>query len=145
MNSSAFVVKLALACVCLILTVVVIVRGETRMRQQEALATQEHAGNTGDKSAELFVEFKQKADEVKALQKFVQEEQLEVQNQLQKRQEEINKGAQSQQIGANLLKDVTALAVNPATGAVRNEKLKEILDRDGITLRVDETSFTNDK
>lgn len=73
-----------------------------------------------------------------SLQIAVQKEQLDVQTSLQKSQEVINLGNQSQQVGANILKDIAAAAINPSTGAVRNEKLKTLLEKNGITIQVNQ-------
>ena len=50
-----------------------------------------------------------------------------LQAQLQAQQVEINKGTGSQQVGTNLLRDI-------ATAATKNDKLRELLKRNGFTL-----------
>jgi hypothetical protein len=70
------------------------------------------------------------------LQNDVQKEQIDIQADLQKRQETINLGNQSQQIANSILKDIAATAYNTQTGQVRNEKLKELLVRNGINVQV---------
>ena len=55
-----------------------------------------------------------------------------LQAQVQAQQVEINKGIQSQQIGANLVRDI-------AVAATKNEKLKDLLARNGFTLNANAT------
>ena len=50
-----------------------------------------------------------------------------LQAQLQAQQIEITKGTQSQQIGSNLVRDI-------AVAAAKNQKLKDLLIRNGFTL-----------
>jgi hypothetical protein len=52
----------------------------------------------------------------------------ELQLELQTQQIEINKGIHSQQIGANLVRDI-------AVAAGKNQKLRDLLTRHGFTLR----------
>lgn len=77
-----------------------------------------------------------------ALRGTVQQRQIDIQTEVQKRQEEINRGGQSQQIGTSLLKDIAAAAVNPATGETKNQKLKDLLTRNGINIQVNQPSAT---
>jgi len=76
-----------------------------------------------------------------ALQLQFQQKQIEVQTEVQKRQDEINRGGQSQQIGSNLLKDIAAAAYNP-NGTVKDEKLKDLLTKNGISVNVNQPSPT---
>ncbi|HEX4084666.1 MAG TPA: hypothetical protein VHY22_07145 [Chthoniobacteraceae bacterium] len=57
----------------------------------------------------------------------------DLQAQLQKQQELINKGSMSQQIGVNMLKDI-------ASASVKDPKLKDLLSRNGYTVTVNPTS-----
>lgn len=50
-----------------------------------------------------------------------------LQARLNAQQEEINKGSMSQQVGANLLRDTAQIAVS-------NPRMRELLQRNGITL-----------
>ena len=50
-----------------------------------------------------------------------------LQAELQNQQVEINKGTMSQQVGTNLLRDI-------ATAATKNDKLRDLLKRNGFTL-----------
>lgn len=75
-----------------------------------------------------------------SLQNQVQQKQIELQTEVQKRQDEINRGNQSQQIGTNLLKDIAAASYDPAKGTVKNEKLKDLLTKNGITVTVNQPS-----
>jgi|GEM_PF-2049511 len=68
----------------------------------------------------------------------VQQRQIEIQAEVQKRQDEINRGSQSQQIGTNLLKDIAGASIDSASGKVKNEKLKELLTKNGITVTVNQ-------
>jgi predicted Holliday junction resolvase-like endonuclease len=77
-----------------------------------------------------------------SLQMSVQKEQLDIQTSLQKSQEVINLGNQSQQVGANILKDIATAAIDPAKGSVRNEKLKAVLEKNGITVQLNQPSPT---
>jgi hypothetical protein len=77
-----------------------------------------------------------------ALQNSVQKEQLEVQTSLQKSQEVINLGNQSRQVGTNLLKDIATAAIDPNKGSVRNEKLKAVLEKNGVTIQFNQASPT---
>ena len=52
-----------------------------------------------------------------------------LQVELQAQQAEINKGAVSQQVGTNLVRDI-------AVAATANERLRELLARNGFTLTV---------
>ncbi len=51
-----------------------------------------------------------------------------LQMELARQQEEINRGNLSQQIGANLVREMGGVAV-------RNEKMREVLSRNGYTLQ----------
>jgi predicted Holliday junction resolvase-like endonuclease len=73
-----------------------------------------------------------------SLQNLVQQKQIELQTEVQKRQEEVNRGIQSQQIGTNLLKDIAAASYDATKGTVRNEKLKDLLTKNGITVNVNQ-------
>jgi hypothetical protein len=52
-----------------------------------------------------------------------------LQTQLQKQQENINKGSMSQQIGVNLLKEIAA-------ASVKDDKLKDVLAKSGYSVTV---------
>lgn len=52
-----------------------------------------------------------------------------LQTELQKQQEEINRGSASQQVGTNLLRDMASISV-------KNDKMKEVLARNGYTVNV---------
>ena len=52
-----------------------------------------------------------------------------LQAQLQTQQEQINKGNMTQQIGVNILKEIAA-------GSVKDEKLKEVLSKNGYSVTV---------
>lgn len=54
----------------------------------------------------------------------------------QKQQVEINKGNMSQQIGTNILRDM-------AQSAVKNEKMKEVLAKNGFNVQVTPSNNTN--
>jgi signal transduction histidine kinase len=56
-----------------------------------------------------------------------------IQADLQAQQIEINKGTQSQQIGTNLLRDIAVVAG-------KNDKLKELLARNGFSLTATQTA-----
>lgn len=76
-----------------------------------------------------------------SLQLAVQQKQLEIQTEVQKRQDEINRGGQSQQIGTNLLKDIATTALD-GKGTVKNQKLKELLEKNGIQIKVNQPQTT---
>jgi len=76
-----------------------------------------------------------------SLQLAVQQKQLEIQTEVQKRQDEINRGGQSQQIGTNLLKDIATTALDNK-GNVKNQKLKDLLEKNGITIKVNQPQTT---
>ena len=71
----------------------------------------------------------------------VQKKQLDIQTDVQKRQDEINRGGQSQQIGTNLLKDIATTALDNK-GNVKNQKLKDLLEKNGITIKVNQPQTT---
>jgi len=78
-----------------------------------------------------------------SLQTTVQQTQIEVQSKVQERQEKINRGTQSQQIGTNLLKDIATAALGQ-DGKIKNQKLKDLLEKNGITIKVNQpTSQTS--
>lgn len=109
MKLSEFLITLALASVCLVLSIAVIWTGQSAI----------------------------------SLNASVQTRITEIQTKAQQLQLEINRGAQSQQIGTNILKDIAATAVNPATGATRNEKLKDLLTRNGINVQFNPNPSTS--
>lgn len=103
MKPSEFLVTLALASICLVLSIAVIWQGQSSI----------------------------------SLNASVQSRIAEIQSQAQQRQLEINRGAQSQQIGTNILRDIAAATYN-ANGSVKNEKLKDLLTRNGISVTVNQ-------
>ena len=102
MKPSQFYTTLAMAAVCLVLSLAVIFQGESTI----------------------------------SLQKAFQQRQAEIQAEMQQKQSEINEGNTSNQITVNIVKDIAAAAYNQTNGAVKNEKLKELLTRYGITVSV---------
>ena len=72
-----------------------------------------------------------------SLQTTVQQKQIEVQSMVQERQEKINRGTQSQQIGTNLLKDIATAALDQK-GNIKNQKLKDLLKDNGIDIKVNQ-------
>ena len=73
-----------------------------------------------------------------SMQTTVQQRQIEIQAEVQKKQEDINKGGQSQQIGTKLLQDIAAAAIDSSNGKVKNEKLNTLLKNNGITVTVNQ-------
>lgn len=57
----------------------------------------------------------------------------QLQTELQKQQEEINRGNVSQQVGTNLLRDM-------ASASVKNDKMKEALAKNGYNVNVTPTA-----
>lgn len=108
MKPSEFLTTLALASICLVLSVAVIWQGHSSMK----------------------------------LQGSVQARQIEIQADVQKRQDEINRGSQSQQIGTTILKEIAAAAYN-TNGSAKNEKLKDLLTKNGITVTVNQPPSTS--
>jgi hypothetical protein len=106
MKPPQFIITLILASICLVLSILVLLQGESGISLQGAVSKQ----------------------------------QIELQTEVQKRQDEINRGTQSQQIGTNLLKDIAAASIDPNTGATKNEKLKELLTKNGITVTVNQNA-----
>jgi G:T/U-mismatch repair DNA glycosylase len=102
MKSSQFYITLALAAVSLVLSLVVILQGESSISAQKAF----------------------------------QERQTAIQTEVQQKQTEVNEGTTGNQITVNMVKDIAAAAYNQTTGAVKNEKLKELLTRYGINVTV---------
>ena len=58
---------------------------------------------------------------------FMGQKNTALQTQAQMQQEEINKGSMIQQVGVNILKEVAA-------GSVKDDKLKEVLNKSGYSL-----------
>jgi hypothetical protein len=73
-------------------------------------------------------------------QKAFQTRQAEIQTEFQQKQTEVNEGNTSNQITVSIVKDIAAAAYNPTTGAVKNEKLKDLLTRYGINVTVNPQS-----
>jgi predicted Holliday junction resolvase-like endonuclease len=64
---------------------------------------------------------------------FIGQKNQNLQAQLQAQQEEINKGSMTQQIGVNILKEIAA-------ASVKDEKLKEVLNKNGYSVTVNSPS-----
>jgi predicted Holliday junction resolvase-like endonuclease len=64
---------------------------------------------------------------------FIGQKNQSLQAQLQAQQEEINKGSMTQQIGVNILKEIAA-------ASVKDEKLKEVLNKNGYSVTVNSPS-----
>jgi predicted Holliday junction resolvase-like endonuclease len=64
---------------------------------------------------------------------FIGQKNQSLQAQLQTQQEEINKGSMTQQIGVNILKEIAA-------ASVKDEKLKEVLNKNGYSVSVNSPS-----
>jgi predicted Holliday junction resolvase-like endonuclease len=64
---------------------------------------------------------------------FIGQKNQGLQAQLQTQQEEINKGSMTQQIGVNILKEIAA-------ASVKDEKLKEVLNKNGYSVSVNSPS-----
>jgi hypothetical protein len=71
-------------------------------------------------------------------EKLQTEAQAKAQSEIQAQQPEINKGAMSQQIGNNLLRDMVQ-------SAVKNEKMKAVLAKNGINLQVNQGQGKKDE
>jgi predicted DNA binding CopG/RHH family protein len=141
MNSSPFYIKLALATVCLALSLLVIIQGQAYSNSQKTSQGQNDSASapveTGGGSAALLSALqKNEADYERALKDF-EEEKADIQSEMQKKQAQISRGTQLEQVYSNMIKDVASLAYDPATGAVRNQKLKDLLARHEITVSVD--------
>lgn len=67
------------------------------------------------------------------LQNKFQEAQVKDQNEFQGLQQDINKGMQMQQAYTNIIKEIAAAAYDQ-TGKVKDEKLKELLAKNGWSL-----------
>ena len=135
MSSSLYSVKLLLALACLGLSIFVIVKGQScidRMKSAGATQQEQPGGNTAD----LLHQLQQKEDGLITMQKALEKQQTDTQTEMQSKQAEINRGTQVTQLYSSLLKDMATLAFNPTTGAVKNEKLKDLLARNGITISV---------
>ena len=76
-----------------------------------------------------------------SLQTVVSQKQIEIQSEVQKRQDEDQSWRQSQQIGTNLLKDIATTALD-SKGNVKNQKLKDLLEKNGITIKVNQPQTT---
>ena len=69
------------------------------------------------------------------LQNAFQDQQLADQSKLQGMQAEINRGGQIQQIYTSLIKDIASVSYD-STGKVRNDKLKDLLAKNGFNVSV---------
>lgn len=82
-------------------------------------------------SALTFVESKARHSDAIELQ----DQQTTVQGELQKGQAQVNRGNQFAQVYTSMIKDVASLAYD-ATGKVKDEKLKDLLTKNNITVTV---------
>jgi hypothetical protein len=73
-----------------------------------------------------------------------QDDQMKIQSQVQNDQAEINRGNQFGQVYTNMIKDIASLAFDP-TGKVKDDKLKDLLTKNNITVNVPAASPTPSK
>jgi len=71
-----------------------------------------------------------------------QKSQFEVQTSVQKKQSDINTGSQLSQIYNSMIHDMAALTYDNTTGKLKDEKLKDLLTKYGITVNVQMPSAT---
>lgn len=139
MNSAQFFLKLVLASVCLVLAAAVIVTGQSYLRLLNAPPASQAQPSAADKSIDLIAQYRKSAEELRELQTSVRTQEEKDQAEMQKLQADINRGIQMQTAYSNIIKAIAGDAYD-TTGKVKNEKLAELLKRNGWSLTPSSTA-----